>query len=160
PVTATANAGYAFTGFSGDLSGTANPQNISMTAPRSVMANFGLLTATAASALAGQYSDPVDLSATISAINSTLSSGVSGLLQFSVDGVNAAGTVAVNGAGTYTLPYTITQAKGTHTVKAVFSGATGAILSSTATNSLTVSLENATVTPSASNPIAVQVGSA
>jgi len=40
-VTATANSGNAFSGFSGALSGTANPQNLTVTGPASVTANFG-----------------------------------------------------------------------------------------------------------------------
>jgi len=39
-VTATANAGYMFGGWSGDLSGTENPQSITMNAAHSVTANF------------------------------------------------------------------------------------------------------------------------
>jgi hypothetical protein len=39
-LTATANTGFNFTGFSGDLAGQANPQSVSMSAPRSVTANF------------------------------------------------------------------------------------------------------------------------
>jgi hypothetical protein len=44
-VTATANTGFVFTGFSGDLSGSANPQSITMSAPRSVTAGFTAVTA-------------------------------------------------------------------------------------------------------------------
>jgi len=39
-VSATANSGYKFTGFTGDLSGTTTPQNLTMNAPKSVTANF------------------------------------------------------------------------------------------------------------------------
>jgi hypothetical protein len=39
-LTATANSGYAFTGFSGDLTGSTNPQSIVMSAPRNVTALF------------------------------------------------------------------------------------------------------------------------
>ena len=39
-VTGTANPGYVFTGFSGDLSGLTNPQTLTINAPRSVVANF------------------------------------------------------------------------------------------------------------------------
>src|SRR5262249_54982613 len=48
-VTATPSSGYAFTGFTGNLSGATNPQTISLTAPQSVTANFGPITATATS---------------------------------------------------------------------------------------------------------------
>ncbi|MCC6536131.1 MAG: Ig-like domain repeat protein [Bryobacterales bacterium] len=40
-VTATAGPGKVFSGFSGDLTGAANPQSVIMSAPRSVTANFG-----------------------------------------------------------------------------------------------------------------------
>jgi len=39
-VSAAANTGYAFSFFSGDLSGSTTPQNVAMTAPRNVVANF------------------------------------------------------------------------------------------------------------------------
>jgi parallel beta-helix repeat protein len=42
-LTATANTGYAFDYWSGDLSGTTNPQNLTMDAPKSVTANFKTL---------------------------------------------------------------------------------------------------------------------
>ncbi|MBI4892483.1 MAG: hypothetical protein HY821_17795, partial [Acidobacteria bacterium] len=44
-VSAAANAGYQFTGFSGDLSGSANPQQVTMSGPKTVTANFTALTA-------------------------------------------------------------------------------------------------------------------
>ena len=40
-MSATANAGYPFTGFSGGLTGTPNPQNVTMNSPVSVLAIFG-----------------------------------------------------------------------------------------------------------------------
>jgi uncharacterized repeat protein (TIGR01451 family) len=39
-LTATPSPGYAFSAFSGNLTGTANPQNVTMSAPRQVMAVF------------------------------------------------------------------------------------------------------------------------
>jgi len=39
-ITAAATSGFAFTGFSGDLTGSTNPQSIAMTAPRSVTGSF------------------------------------------------------------------------------------------------------------------------
>lgn len=41
-ITATPNTGFRFTGFSGDLSGTANPQTVVMNGPKTVTANFAL----------------------------------------------------------------------------------------------------------------------
>jgi len=43
-LTATPNPGYYFTGWTGGLSGTANPQSLSLTGPMSVTANFAPLT--------------------------------------------------------------------------------------------------------------------
>ena len=43
-VTASANSAYGLVNFSGDLAGSTNPQFVTMTAPRSVTANFALLT--------------------------------------------------------------------------------------------------------------------
>ena len=40
PVTASANNGYSFTGFSGALTGTTNPQPVTLSAPATVTANF------------------------------------------------------------------------------------------------------------------------
>ena len=39
-ITATANSGYIFTGFSGALTGTTNPQTLNLTGPAAVTANF------------------------------------------------------------------------------------------------------------------------
>ena len=39
-ITATANPGYTFAGFGGALTGTTNPQNLSLTSSKSVTANF------------------------------------------------------------------------------------------------------------------------
>jgi uncharacterized delta-60 repeat protein/uncharacterized repeat protein (TIGR02543 family) len=43
-LTAVPNAGCQFTGWSGDLTGTTNPQNLTMDEPKSVTANFTLVT--------------------------------------------------------------------------------------------------------------------
>ena len=156
-IQASPSAGYAFTGFSGDLTGTTNPQNLTMNAPKTVTANFGLLTATALSAQSGAYNKPINLSAAVSAVNAALNSGVSGGLQFSVDGVNAGSAIPVNGAGTYSVPYTVTQGQGTYAVKAVFTGASAAIIGNAATSTLTVTPNSVTLAPALSNPTSVQI---
>ncbi len=46
-VTASPNAGYLFTGFTGDLTGASNPQSLVMNAPKSVTATFAALAAPA-----------------------------------------------------------------------------------------------------------------
>lgn len=50
-VTATPNPGYTFTGFSGALSGTTNPQTLNLTAPATVNANFSITPSVALSVL-------------------------------------------------------------------------------------------------------------
>ena len=40
---ASANAGYQFAGFSGDLTGLTSPQNLTMNAPKNVVANYSTL---------------------------------------------------------------------------------------------------------------------
>jgi uncharacterized repeat protein (TIGR02543 family) len=42
-VTATANTGYTFSGWSGDVSGTTNPVTVTMSADKSIMANFSII---------------------------------------------------------------------------------------------------------------------
>ncbi|MBI4902150.1 MAG: Ig-like domain repeat protein [Acidobacteria bacterium] len=57
PIAATANSGYRFTGFSGALSGTANPQNLTLRDPATVVANFAPAAQPALFATTGQRSD-------------------------------------------------------------------------------------------------------
>jgi len=45
-LTASANAGFGFNGWSGDLSGSTNPQTLTMSAPHTVTANFSVPTCT------------------------------------------------------------------------------------------------------------------
>jgi photosystem II stability/assembly factor-like uncharacterized protein len=46
-ILATPNAGYSFAGFSGDLTGLTNPQNLTLSSNRSVTANFQVVTLSA-----------------------------------------------------------------------------------------------------------------
>ena len=148
----------------------ANPRTIVMpAAPSTYTAQFRTqyFTTTTVTSGSGTYSDPVTLSAVVNAVNpvalSVSGQPLIGSLQFAVNGVNAGGPVAVNGAGTYTTSYAIAQPQGTYpgNISAVFSPpfaiVPGAILGSSGVNSLAVSKENTTVTPSASNPASVQV---
>ena len=63
PVSATANSGYAFQNWSGDLTGSANPTSITMSAPRTVTGNFGRPVTVATS--------PAGLSITVDAVTYT-----------------------------------------------------------------------------------------
>lgn len=55
-VSATAAAGYQFTGWSGDLSGSANPANVLMDGNKSVTANFAQVNYTLSTSVSGQGS--------------------------------------------------------------------------------------------------------
>jgi uncharacterized repeat protein (TIGR02543 family) len=60
-VTANANAGSAFTGWSGDLSGTTNPETVTMDADKSVTASFALDQVTLSVATTGTGTGSVSL---------------------------------------------------------------------------------------------------
>ncbi len=109
----------------------------------------GLPTATVAASAQGQYSDQVQLSATVSG------AGVSGNVAFSVNGTSV-GSAAVGSGGTATLPYAITLAAGMYPIAAQFTSSTG-FLSSNGSSTLTVTREDAVVKPDASNPLTVTV---
>ena len=168
PQSAGVGAQNIFAGYGFNL---ANPRTIVMpAAPSTYTAQFitQYFTTTTVGSGSGTYSDPVILSATVNAVNpgalSASGRSLNGSLQFAVNGVNAGGPVAVNGAGTYTTAYAIAQPQGTYPgdISAFFippfSIVPGAILGSSGVNSLAVSKENTTVTLSASNPASVQVG--
>ena len=150
-VSATPAPGYRFTGFSGDLTGLTNPQIFTMYRPFSATANFALVTSTTVDAVSGEYSDPIKLSATIMPAGMSAGLAVSGSLQFAVNGVNAGAPLAVNSSRTSSTNYVVTRAA------AVFTGSTVGILGSRGASDLTVTKESAMVTPSAINPLAVQV---
>jgi hypothetical protein len=112
-------------------------------------------TTTTVAASSGQYSDQTTLSATV---NSDCANP-SGNVEFKIDG-NAVGTVAVSGNGTYSMPYTITQAPGNHTITANFVSTNPYYQSSSGGNTLTVSREDAVVSFPSINPFSVKVNSA
>jgi hypothetical protein len=58
-VTATPNAGSTFSGFSGALTGTTTPQNVTMSSPASVTANFGTTTYTISGTILGASGGPL-----------------------------------------------------------------------------------------------------
>jgi hypothetical protein len=114
-------------------------------------------TTTVAAPAPVQYSDAVTLSSTTVAQISTAPTPT-GSVEFFVNNVSV-GTAPVNSSGVATRTAPILLAAGSYAVKAVFTGSNSAILTSMGTSTLTVTKEDAVVTPSASNPIVVKVNS-
>jgi hypothetical protein len=110
-------------------------------------------TTTTVAAATVQYSDQVTLSATVG----SACASPTGSIQFSVNGSPVGGPVAVNGPGTVTLATTVTLAPGSYPIAANFTSSNPYYQNSSGSNTLGVTKENALVTPSASNPFAVQV---
>jgi hypothetical protein len=122
-ITAAAAAGYSFTGFSGDLSGTANPGSVTMDAARTVTANFKGLTTTALSTSPNPSNgQPVTFTALV-----TSPVGIpTGTVTFSDGGVpigtgNVNGSL-LNGQATFT---TSSLSAGAHTITAQYGGDAG-----------------------------------
>ncbi len=107
-------------------------------------------------AASGVYSDPTTLRATVSP-STYLDQTISGNVQFSVDGNPVGAAVAVNSSGVATTSYTVNVPAGPHTITAAFTSTNSAFLNSSNTGTLTVSREDADVSPAAANPFAVQV---
>jgi subtilisin family serine protease len=107
---------------------------------------------------AGVYSDPTTLRATVSPAT-YLDQTISGNVQFSIDGNPVGAPVPVDSSGVATTSYTVDVGAGPHTITATFTSTNSAFLNSSNTGTLTVSREDATVTPSSSNPDAVKVNS-
>ena len=115
-------------------------------------------TAVTVDAASGVYSDSTTLKATVSPAT-YLDQTISGNVQFSVDGNAVGSPVAVNSSGEATTSYTVDVAAGPHTITAAFTSTNSAFLNSSNTGTLTVSKEDATVSPSAGNAFAVKVNS-
>ncbi|MCW5979114.1 MAG: PKD domain-containing protein [Bryobacteraceae bacterium] len=147
------NPDYRFKGFSGALSGSANPQAITMDAPKTVTAIFSRKSTLQVQPAAGQYSDAVTLGAALGPSDMV----GTGTLQFSVAGTPVGTPEQVVEPGNFTASYLITQERGDYAVAAVFTSTVDTIESSHGSGALTVSPEQATVTPSAGNPTAVTV---
>jgi hypothetical protein len=114
-------------------------------------------TSLAVDSAAGQYSDVVTLKATVSPATSGTDT-VAGSVEFFVDG-GSVGTASPDASGEATLSYTIPKAAGSYPITANFTSSSAVFLNSSGSNTLTVSKEDATVTPSPLNPMTVKVGS-
>ena len=107
-------------------------------------------------AASGVYSDATTLTATVSPAT-YLDQTISGNVQFSIDGNAVGAAVAVNSSGVATTSYTIDVGAGAHTITAAFTSTNAAFLNGSNTGTLTVSKEDADVSPAAVNPFAVKV---
>ena len=138
-LTATANSGYTFTGWSGDITGTANPVTVTMNSNKAITANFTSATTVSAPTLtpaSGTYT---------SAQNVTLSTTTSGAtIRYTADG-----SVPTETVGTvYSGPISVSSSS---TIRAV------AYLSGWTTSS--VSSGTYTITTSTASIISVSAGS-
>jgi len=120
-IQATANTGYQFTSFSGDLSGTTTPQTLVMNAPKNVTASFAPTLASTTTAASGSpnpssYGQLITLTATVTTGYQT----ASGTVTF-MDGASTLGTTALNGSGQATLTTSGLMA-GPHNLVATYSG--------------------------------------
>ncbi|OLE16451.1 MAG: hypothetical protein AUG83_02945 [Acidobacteria bacterium 13_1_20CM_4_57_11] len=124
-ITATANSGFTFTGFTGDLSGSTNPQTLVMSAPRNVTANFAAAQFSTATSLISSanpavYLQPVNFTATVGSSSGT----PAGTVSFYAGSALIGSAILTNGVGTSSVafptvgPYSITAIYGgdaTHT---------------------------------------------
>ena len=83
-IQATPNPGYMFTGFLGDLTGTTNPQNLTMNGPKSVTANFVAVKS---------------LQATLSVTGAPISAGFGASFTVGTSGGSGAGAVSFTAIG-------------------------------------------------------------
>jgi Bacterial Ig-like domain (group 3)/FG-GAP-like repeat/Divergent InlB B-repeat domain len=143
-ITATAATGYSFTGFSGDLSGTVNPNNVTMSAARGVTANFKGLTTTSlgTSPNPSTFGQSVTMTATVTSL-----AGIPGGSVSFFDGVTNIGTQPLNASGIATLTAPLTT--GSHSITASYAG-NGSFLTSTSAP-VTQTVNKATTSTSVSS---------
>ena len=109
-------------------------------------------------AASGVYSDSTTLKATVSP-STYLDQTISGNVQFSVDGNPVGSPVAVNSSGEATTSYLVDTPAGPYTITAAFTSTNAAFLNNSNTGTLTVSQEDADVSPAGTNPFAIKVNS-
>jgi hypothetical protein len=149
-ITATAATGYSFTGFSGDLSGTTNPNNVTMSAAKSVTANFKGLTTTVlnTSPNPSTFGQTVTMAATV-----TSPAGIPGGSVNFFEGATNIGTQSLNASGIATL--TAALATGSHSLTASYAGSSSYLSSLSAPVTQTVNKASTSTSVSSSrNPAA------
>ena len=119
-ISATANSGFAFTGFTGDLSGNANPQTLVMTAPKSVIANFALAqvatsTSLTSSANSAVYGQPVSFTATVTSGSGT----PTGTVSFYNGSTLIGSAILANGTATMSVKF---SSVGSYALTATYGG--------------------------------------
>ena len=120
---ATANSGYEFLNWSGDLSGSDNPASVLVDADKSITANFGLLDSEAPSLVVSPSAQTIEVGGTFTLPQVSASDGVDGDLSSSVT-VSGEDQVDTDVEGSYEITYTFTDAAGniataTHTVNVI-----------------------------------------
>jgi hypothetical protein len=157
-ITAVPNAGFRFTGFSGDLSGTTNPQTIVMNGPKNVTANFVLDVIPQATSTSLTSSLNPSTFGQIVTFTATVTSAAAGTPTGTVtfrDGGVAIGTAALNASGQASFS-TAALSVGTHTITAVYGGSLNFATSTSGTLTQTVNRAASTTTlASSSNPSAL-----
>ena len=157
-ITATPNSGFQFMGFSGDLSGTTNPQTIVMNGPKNVTANFVLdvipqatSTSLTSSLNPSTFGQIVTFTATVT---SAAAGTPTGTVTFK-DGATSLGTVTLNASGQASFS-TAALSVGTHTITATYGGSLNFATSTSAGLTQTVNRAPTTTTlASSSNPSAL-----
>jgi hypothetical protein len=152
---ASANSGYLFSGFTGTLSGAANPQTLTILGPSNVTANFlpdfNLSTATgAATVMAG--------SSTTLTVTGSAPAGSNAVVTFDAPGLPAGITATFNpptvtGSGQTTM--TISAQAGTGGYYVVYARGTSNLGTPSHTTGINLAVQDFTVTPIASTATAV-----
>src|SRR6185437_11188119 len=128
-ILATPATGFALSSFSGDLTGSTNPQTLVMDSPKNVIANFTASTVSTVTTISSSTNPTVWGQSVTFTAAVTASIGVpTGTVTFS-DGNVPIGTVSLNGTGQAGL-ITSALSQGTHSISAVFNGSANYLTSS------------------------------
>ena len=128
-LTATLTAGYTFTGWSGDLTGSTNPASITMTGNKSITATFAPVSSYTITASAGSGGS-ISPSGSV-----TVNQGSSQSFTISPSAGYHVQSVLVDGSSVGALTsYTFPNVQANHTVTATFAGNTGTVTIAAGTN--------------------------